>query len=105
MDMSTLFTPEASKPTGTRRRAFLKTPLVGLTLCVGLPGFGLAADEPQKYGGDGMPNGLRESPKIFVSIAPDGTVSVVVHRSAACSRRCPARRSPTPPRSRRCCCP
>jgi len=81
MDMSTLFTPEASKPTGTRRRAFLKTPLVGLTLCVGLPGFGLAADEPQKYGGDGMPNGLRESPKIFVSIAPDGTVSVVVHRS------------------------
>ena len=81
MDMSTLFTPEAPKPTGTRRRAFLKTPLVGLTLCIGLPGFGLAADEPQKYGGDGMPNGLRDSPKIFVSIAPDGTVSIVVRRS------------------------
>jgi len=81
MDMSTLFTPEASKPTGTRRRAFLKTPLVGLTLCIGLPGFGLAADEPQKYGGDGMPNGLRDSPKIFVSIAVDGTVSIVVSRS------------------------
>ncbi len=28
-----------------------------------------------------MPNGLRDSPRIFVSIAPDGTVSVVVHRS------------------------
>jgi len=81
MDMSTLFTPEASKPTGTRRRAFLKTPLVGLTLCIGVPGLGLAADEPQKYGGDGMPNGLRDSPKVFVSIAPDGTVSIVVHRS------------------------
>ena len=81
MDMSTLFTPEAPKPTGTRRRAFLKTPFVGLTLCIGLPGFGLAADEPQKYGGDGMPNGLRDSPKIFVSIAPDGTVSIVVNRS------------------------
>ena len=67
---------------GTSRRAFLKAaPLTGLVLGVGLPGFGLAADEPQKYGGDGMPNGLRDSPKIFVSIAPDGTVSIVVNRS------------------------
>ena len=53
-------------------------PLTGLVLYVGLPGLGVAADEPQKYGGDGMPHGLRDSPKIFVSIAPDGTVSIVV---------------------------
>ena len=45
------------------------------------PASAIAADEPQKYGGDGMPNGLRDSPKIFVSIAPDGTVSIVVNRS------------------------
>ena len=78
MDLRTLITPTH---TGTSRRAFLKTPLVGLVLGIGLPGFGHAADEPQKYGGDGMPNGLRDSPKIFVSIAPDGTVSIVVNRS------------------------
>jgi len=71
-----------ARPTGTSRRTFLKTvPFAGLVLGVGLPGVGHAADEPQKYGGDGMPNGLRDSPKIFVSIAADGTVSIVVNRS------------------------
>jgi hypothetical protein len=78
MDLRTLIT---ARHTGTSRRAFLKTPLAGLVLGIGLPRFGHAADEPQKYGGDGMPQGLRDSPKIFVSIAPDGTVSVVVNRS------------------------
>src|ERR1700712_3104896 len=53
------------------RRSFLKAmPLTGLVLVVGLPGAGLAA-EPVKYGGDGMPHGIQESPKIYVSIAPD----------------------------------
>src|SRR5207344_1187087 len=67
---------------GTTRRSFLAAvPLSGLVLVVGLPGMGLAADEPKKYGGEGMPNGLRDSPAIFVSIAPDGTVSIVVARS------------------------
>ncbi len=64
------------------RRSFLKAvPLTGLVLVVGLPGAGFGADEPKKFGGEGMPNGLRDSPKIFVSIAPDGTVSIVVARS------------------------
>jgi isoquinoline 1-oxidoreductase beta subunit len=67
---------------GTTRRSFLAAvPLSGLVLVVGLPGMGLAADEPKKYGGEGMPNGLRDSPAIFVSIAPDGIVSIVVARS------------------------
>jgi len=79
MDLHALIT---ARPTGTSRRTFLKTvPFAGLVLGVGLPGVGHAADEPQKYGGDGMPNGLRDSPKIFVSIAADGTVSIVVNRS------------------------
>lgn len=71
----------SARPHGTNRRAFLKTPLAGLILVIGLPGFGIAADEPQKYGGDGMPHGLQDSPRIFVSVATDGTVSIVVHRS------------------------
>lgn len=68
--------------TGTSRRGFLKgVPLTGLVLVVGMPGLAAAADEPQKYGGDAMPEGLRDSPRIFVSIAPDGIISIVVNRS------------------------
>src|SRR5262249_57589204 len=37
--------------------------------------------EPPKYGADGMPNGWVDSPLVFVSIAKDGTVSIVCHRS------------------------
>jgi isoquinoline 1-oxidoreductase beta subunit len=65
-----------------QRRSFLKAvPLTGLVLYVGLPGSVFGAEEPKKYGGDGMPHGVQDSPKIFVSIAPSGIVSVVVHRS------------------------
>ena len=65
------------------RRTFLKTvpALSGLVLGVGLPGLVQGADEPKKYGGDGMPNGLQDSPKIFVAIGADGIVSITVHRS------------------------
>ena len=65
------------------RRTFLKTvpALSGLVLGVGLPGLTHGADEPKKYGGDSMPNGLQDSPKIFVAIGADGIVSITVHRS------------------------
>ena len=35
----------------------------------------------KKFGADGMPNGWRDDPKIFVAIARDGTVTVTNHRS------------------------
>ena len=65
------------------RRTFLKTvpALSGLVLGIGLPGLVHGADEPKKYGGDGMPHGLQDSPKIFVAIGADGIVTVTVHRS------------------------
>ena len=82
MDLRTLITRQAPKPTGTSRRAFLKTPARRPgPRRRSAPASASRADEPQKYGGDGMPHGLQDSPKIFVSIAPDGTVSIVVHRS------------------------
>ena len=68
MDLRTLITdPQAAAKAGARegttRRTFLKAaPLSGLVLGVGLPRFGFGADEPQKYGGDGMPHGLQDSP-------------------------------------------
>jgi isoquinoline 1-oxidoreductase beta subunit len=81
MNLHTLTTMKPQRG-GASRRSFLKgAPLTGLVLWVGIPVLGRAADEPQKYGGDGMPHGIQESPKVFVSIAPDGIVSIVVNRS------------------------
>jgi isoquinoline 1-oxidoreductase beta subunit len=65
------------------RRTFLKfvPAFSGLVLSVGLPGAVFGADEPKKYGGDGMPHGIQDSPKTFIAIATDGTVSIIVNRS------------------------
>jgi len=56
----------------------------------GLGGFAIAAQlvpstakafEAYPTNGLNMPNGVRNDPHIFVSIAPDGTVTIVAHRS------------------------
>src|SRR5262249_43535850 len=64
------------------RRRFLQgvTALGGFVLAAGFPSLARAADPP-KYGRDGMPNGWVDNPLVFVSIAKDGTVSIVCHRS------------------------
>jgi isoquinoline 1-oxidoreductase beta subunit len=65
--------------TNVSRRALLLGLGAGsLVLAVGVPSF--AADEV-KYAGEGMPNGLRDDPKLFVAIAEDGTVTVLCHRA------------------------
>jgi isoquinoline 1-oxidoreductase beta subunit len=75
--------------TNESRRAFVLGFGAG-SLVLALGGLPLAhADEakkdapkpPKKYGGEGMPNGLRDDPHLFVEIAGDGTVSVVCIRS------------------------
>ena len=64
------------------RRRFLQgvSALGGLVLAVGYPSAARAADA-KKYGADGMPNGWVDDPLAFVSIAEDGTVTIVCHRS------------------------
>jgi len=63
------------------RRRFLKgMSLGGLVLAVGFQSTA-RAQEPKKYGADGMPNGWVDNPLAFVSIAEDGTVTIVCHRS------------------------
>ena len=63
------------------RRRFLKgMSLGGLVLAVGFQS-PARAQEPKKYGADGMPNGWTDNPLAFVSIAEDGTVTIVCHRS------------------------
>ncbi len=61
------------------RRGFLAGVGAGsLILAVGLPS-AIEAQE-KKFGADGMPNGWRDDPKVFVAIAEDGTVTVTCHR-------------------------
>lgn len=65
------------------RRGFLKG--VGATgALVVAASWGLPqafADEVKQYGGAAMPNGLVDDPKVYVSIASDGTVTVICNRS------------------------
>src|SRR5713101_6093875 len=64
----------------SRRRFVQGMSLGGLVLVVGVQSVA-RAQEPKKYGADGMPNGWVDNPLAFVSIAEDGTVTIVCHRS------------------------
>ncbi len=67
------------------RRAFLQGSLGVLTLAVTAKGWvttAAAADPAAKaYGADSMPGGTVDDPLVFVSIAADGTVTIVAHRA------------------------
>ncbi|MBD0705365.1 MULTISPECIES: xanthine dehydrogenase family protein molybdopterin-binding subunit [unclassified Pseudomonas] len=64
------------------RRGFLKgasaTGVLVLAASWGLPD---AFAEDKKFGGEGMPNGVIDDPKVYVSIATDGSVTVICNRS------------------------
>ncbi|MBV9218912.1 MAG: xanthine dehydrogenase family protein molybdopterin-binding subunit [Methylobacteriaceae bacterium] len=54
----------------------------GLVLAVRLLGISrTSADDASKFGAAGMPHGTVNDPRAFVSIAADGTVTIVCHRS------------------------
>jgi isoquinoline 1-oxidoreductase beta subunit len=66
------------------RRAFLKGTASGVGLVVAMqivPFKAAGAFEPYHTGGLDMPNGIVTDPLVFVSIDPDGTVTIVAHRS------------------------
>ncbi len=71
---------EALDSAGRRRFLQSMSAAGALILVAGRAGEG-QAQEAKKYGADGMPNGWVDDATVFVSIAPDGTVSVVCHRS------------------------
>jgi isoquinoline 1-oxidoreductase subunit beta len=71
---------EALDSAGRRRFLQSMSAAGALILVTGHAGDG-HAEEPKKYGADGMPNGWVDDASVFVSIAPDGTVSIVCHRA------------------------
>ena len=62
------------------RRDLMKGALAAGGLVLVLRGTAARAEEP-KYGAEGMPHGTVNDPKVFVAIAPDGTVTITCHRS------------------------
>lgn len=75
--------PGLGEPGVVSRRTWLKSLAGGLVLSVGSAGLvRLAqAEEPKRYGRDSMPGGVVDNPLVFVSIAPDGIVTIVAHRA------------------------
>ncbi|MCJ1882653.1 molybdopterin-dependent oxidoreductase [Pseudomonas nitroreducens] len=69
---------------GLSRRGFLQGSIAALTLAVTAKGLITAAwaeEGTPRYGADGMSGGTVDDPLIFVSIAADGTVTIVAHRA------------------------
>jgi isoquinoline 1-oxidoreductase subunit beta len=67
-------------PTNVSRRAFLRGLAAGtfvLAVRVSAPAFG----QEKKYGGEAMSGGLRDDPRIFLSIDDDGTVTLLCNRA------------------------
>ncbi len=63
------------------RRSLLKG-TAGLVVALQfVPLTSAGAYEPYPHGGEGMPHGVVNDPHVFVSIDPDGTVTLVAHRS------------------------
>ena len=61
------------------RRGFLKASAAGFAVAA----FAGSAQAFERYttGGESMPHGLIADPLVFVEIGPDGTVTIVAHRS------------------------
>lgn len=64
-----------------QRRRLLQGMAGTFALAVGPDGAVFAAEEPPKYGAASMPGGTVDNPLVFVSIAGDGTVTIVAHRA------------------------
>ena len=74
---------EFSPSRGLSRREFLRQlqAMGGLLLVADGLHIAKAADAARKYGADGMEHGTVDNPLVFLTIADDGWVTIVVHRS------------------------
>ncbi|MEE3624304.1 molybdopterin cofactor-binding domain-containing protein [Nitrospirillum sp. BR 11752] len=68
--------------TNLSRRAVLMGLGAGTFVLAGGLGPGARGeDSPKKYGGDAMPGGVKDDPRLFVAVAADGTVTILCHRA------------------------
>jgi isoquinoline 1-oxidoreductase beta subunit len=63
----------------SRRKLLLGAAAGTFILAIRIPAPTLAQEK--KYGGDAMPGGLKDDPRIFLSIADDGTVNLLCNRA------------------------
>jgi isoquinoline 1-oxidoreductase subunit beta len=70
-----------SSSAGLARRRFLQIAGAPFVLAGGVDGIAQTAEAPQKFGAASMPGGTVDNPLVFVSIATDGTVTIVAHRA------------------------
>ena len=71
-------------PTSTHtiaRRRFLQAAAAPFVLAASVDGIAETADGAKKFGAASMPGGTVDNPLVFVSIATDGTVTIVAHRA------------------------
>lgn len=68
-----------SAPVQLSRRSLLQAAAGSFVLAVDAAGI-VRAQDARKFGGDAMPGGTVDDPLTFVSIAADGTVTIVAHR-------------------------
>jgi isoquinoline 1-oxidoreductase beta subunit len=69
-------------PANVSRRSFLLGMGAGaLVLAIGGVPMNALAEEARKYGGDGMPGGLKDDPLLFIAIGADGIVKIINHRA------------------------
>ena len=69
-----------SAPLNVSRRALLLGFAAGSLVLASGP-FALAAEAEKKYGGEAMAGGLKDDPRIFLSIAEDGAVTMLCNRA------------------------
>jgi isoquinoline 1-oxidoreductase beta subunit len=63
-----------------QRRQLLQAAAGSFALVIGIDA-GAQAAEPRKYGAASMPGGTVDNPLVFVSIAADGSVTLIAHRA------------------------
>jgi isoquinoline 1-oxidoreductase beta subunit len=74
-------TPDTLLLANVSRRRFLQGLAAGGALVIAARWDLALAEEEQQYGAAGMPHGWVDAPDVFIHIDPDGTVTVVNHRS------------------------
>ena len=63
-----------------QRRRLLQAAVGSFTLVIGVDGRA-QTEEPKKFGAASMPGGTVDDPLVFVSVAADGSVTIVAHRA------------------------